>query len=165
MKQDASGASKGLYMIQTNLSLSTSNSNSWVLDTACRSHICNSLQKLHQIRNLKKGDFKLYEASGEAIYTEAVGTYILLLSLGNILKLEECYNISNIIRNIIFIPLLLQQGYEISVKSNDCSIIYNNKIFRYGCFINGLLTLKLNDKILLIDDKKRKRDNINVTYL
>ena len=114
---------------------------------------------------MKKGDFKLYGESSEAIYAKAMDTYILLLPLGNVIKLEECYYISNIVRNIIFIPLLLQQGYEISVKSSGCSILYNNKIFRHGSFINGLLTLELNDKILLIDDKKRKRDNVNVTYL
>ena len=108
MKQDASGASKGLYMIQTNLSLSTSNSNSWILDTACGYHICNSLQRLHQIRNLKKGDFQLHGESGEAIYAEAVGTYILLLPSSKILELRDCYYISNIVRNIIFIPLLLK---------------------------------------------------------
>ena len=114
---------------------------------------------------MKKDDFKLYGASGEAIYAKAVGTYILLLPLGNMIKLEECYYISNIIINIIFIALLLQQGYEISVKSSGCSILYDNKIFENGYFINGLLTLELNDKIFLINDKKRKRDNVNVTYL
>ena len=88
LKQDVSGASKGLFMIQTNLSLSSSISNSWVLDTACGSHICKSIQGLHKIRNLKKGDFKLYGASGEPIYAEAVGTYLLLLPSGNIIKLE-----------------------------------------------------------------------------
>ena len=44
LKQDASIAPKGVYMIQTYFSLSSSNSDIWVLDTACRSHICNSLQ-------------------------------------------------------------------------------------------------------------------------
>ena len=143
-------------MIQTNLSLSASISNSWVLDTACGSHICKSLQGLHRIRSLKKGDFKLYGASGEPIYAEAVGTYLLLLPSGNIIRLEECYYVPNIVRNIISIPLLLQQGYEISVKSSGCSILHNNTIFGHGCFVNGLLTLVLNDEILLVDDKKRK---------
>ena len=35
---------KGLYMIQTNLSLSTLMSDSWILDTACGSHVYKSLQ-------------------------------------------------------------------------------------------------------------------------
>ena len=34
---------KGLYIIQTNLSLSTSISDSWVLDSACGSHLCKLL--------------------------------------------------------------------------------------------------------------------------
>ena len=107
----------------------------------------------------------MYGASDEAIYAEAVGTYILLLPFDNVLKLEECHYIPNIISKIIAISLLLQQGYEISVKSSGCSILYDNKIIRNGFFINGLLTLELNDKIFFINDKKRKRDNVNVTYL
>ena len=37
---------KGLYMIQTNLALSTSFLDSWVLDTICGSYLCKSLQGL-----------------------------------------------------------------------------------------------------------------------
>ena len=44
MKQ--ANVAKGLYMIQTNLSLSTSMSDSWVLDTACGSYLCKLLQDL-----------------------------------------------------------------------------------------------------------------------
>ena len=43
VKPDADGASKGLCMIQTSFSLSASTSNSWVLNTACGSHIYKSL--------------------------------------------------------------------------------------------------------------------------
>jgi len=78
-------------MIQTNLSLSTSASDSWVLDIACGSHICKSLQGLHIIRSLKKGDFELHGVSGEAIQAEAMGTYFLLLPYGKILELKDCY--------------------------------------------------------------------------
>ena len=87
-------------MIQTSLSLSSSISNSWILDTACRSHICKSLQGLHKVRRLKKDDFELYDASREAIYAEAIGTYILLLPSSKILELRDCYYIPNIVKNI-----------------------------------------------------------------
>ena len=43
VKVSASDAPKGMYEIHTILSLSSSNSDSWVLDTACGSHICKSL--------------------------------------------------------------------------------------------------------------------------
>ena len=42
---------KGLYVIQINLSLSTSISDSWVLDTACGSHLCKLLQDLQKIKS------------------------------------------------------------------------------------------------------------------
>ena len=44
LKQGASVAPKSVYMIQTYFLLSGSDSNTWVFDTVCRSHIYNSLQ-------------------------------------------------------------------------------------------------------------------------
>ena len=129
VKAGASDAPKGMYEIHTILSLSSSNSDSWVLDTACGSHICKSLQGLQNIRVLKKGDFELYGAGGESIQAEVVGTYMLKLPSGKILELENYYYMPKIIRNIIFVPLLLQRGYEINEKSNSCSIFFLTKYF------------------------------------
>ena len=50
-----------------------------ILDIACGSYICKSLQGLQKIKSLNKGDFELYGMNGQPIQTEAVGTYILLL--------------------------------------------------------------------------------------
>ena len=99
---------KGLYVIQTNLSLSTWISDSWVLDTAYGSHLYKSLQDLQKIKSLNKGDIELFDASRESIHAEAIGTKILELPLDKILKLKIYYYISNIVRNIISIPLLLK---------------------------------------------------------
>ena len=60
VKAGASDAPKGMYEIYTILSLNSSISNSWVLDTACGHHIYKSLQGLQNIRVLKRGDFELY---------------------------------------------------------------------------------------------------------
>ena len=37
--------------------------------------------------------------------------------------------------------------------------------FRMDKFINGLLILSLNDEVLLVENKKRKRDDTNKTFL
>ena len=103
--------------------------------------------------------------SGEPIQAEAIGTYLLLLPSGNILELKDCYYVPNIIKNIISIPLLLKQGYEINISSHGCSIFFSKKFFGCGTFVNGLLILSLNDEVMLVENKKRKRDDINVTYL
>ena len=46
VKPGVSDAPKGMYEIHAILSLDSSKSNSWVLDTACGHHICKSLQGL-----------------------------------------------------------------------------------------------------------------------
>ena len=79
-----------------------------------------------------------------------------------ILELENCYYMPKIIRNIVSIPLLTKHGYIIEFLSNGCSIMLSNKVICSGIFNNGLLVL--NDNIYLID-KKRKRENINITFL
>ena len=82
MKTGANNAPKGMYEIHTILSLNSSISNSWVLDTAYGFHICKSLQGLQKIRSLRKGDFELYGAGGESIQAKAVGTNILKFPSG-----------------------------------------------------------------------------------
>ena len=70
----SANVAKGLYMIQTNLSLSTSISDSWILDITCGAYLCKSLQDLQKIKSLNKGDFELFDANGESIQTEVIGT-------------------------------------------------------------------------------------------
>ena len=77
-----------MYEIHIILSLSSFNSDSWVLDIAYGSHICKLLQGLQNIRVLKKGDFELYGAGGESIQVETVETYMLKLPSEKILELE-----------------------------------------------------------------------------
>ena len=76
-KVGANDAPKGMYEIHTILSLSSSNSDSWVLDTTCGSHICKLLQGLQNIRVFRNGDFELYDTGEKSIQVEAMGTYIL----------------------------------------------------------------------------------------
>ena len=49
------------------------------------------------------------------------------LSSGKILELKNHYYVSKVIRNIISIPLLLKQGYEIRLMENGCFIYLQAK--------------------------------------
>ena len=164
VKPGASEAPKGMKEVHTILSLDSSISNTWVLDTACGHNICKSLQGLQGLKVLKEGNFELYGAGGDPIQAEAVGTYVLKLPSGKILELRNCYYMPKIIRNIISVPLLLKQGYTMNVMSSGCSISLSNEIICYGIFCNGLLTLSTNDNIFHVSNK-RKRDDVNNTLL
>ena len=166
MKAGTSDVPKGMYKIHTAFSLSSSANNAWVLDTACGSPICKSLQGLQRIRRLKKDEFKLFGASGETISAEAMGTYLLELSKGRTLELKFCYYMPNVIRNIISVPVLLSYGYEIKFMGQGCSIFYSNEFIGNRFFDNGLLVLSLNENMFHIDkNMKRKKEDINISYL
>ena len=96
-----------MYEIYTILSLSSSKSNSWILDTDCGTYIYNSLQGLQNLRVLKKDDFELYDAGGESIQAKPIGTYLLKLPSRRMLELEDYYFMPKVVRNIISISLLL----------------------------------------------------------
>ncbi|MGI4673365.1 hypothetical protein ACR2XN_28270, partial [Klebsiella pneumoniae] len=89
----------GIYVIEVNLSISTS----WVLDTGCGSHICINVQELRRSRTLAKGEVDLRVGNGAKVAALAVGTYYLSLPSGLILELDNCYYVPAICRNIISI--------------------------------------------------------------
>ena len=130
------------------------------------SHLCKSLQGLQKIKSLNKDDFELFDASRESIQAEVIGIRDLKLSSDKILKLKTCYYIPNIVKNIISIPLLMEQDFEINIKNNGCSKYFSNEYYGSTFIDKDLLFLSLNDNIFHIDNmKKRKREDVNVTYL
>ena len=82
------------------------------------------------------------------------------------MELKIYYYISDIVRNIISVPLLLEQDFEIIAKNNGCSIYFSNKYYGSAFIDNDLMFLSLNDNVLHVDNmKKKKREDVNVTCL
>ncbi|KAL0289950.1 UNVERIFIED_CONTAM: hypothetical protein Scaly_2688000 [Sesamum calycinum] len=94
------------------------NSASWVLDTGCGAHICNSLQVLQRSRKLSKDEVVLRLGDGKAVAAEAVGIINLVFSDRVRLELKDCYFVPSVIKNIIYIPLLDNVGFEFLINKN-----------------------------------------------
>ena len=82
------------------------------------------------------------------------------LPSGKVLELKIYYYIPNIVRNIIFVSLLLEQDFEINAKNNGCSIYFSNEYYESTFIDNGLLFLSLNDNVLHVDNIKKKRERM-----
>ena len=93
----------------------------------------------------------------ESIQIEAIGTRVLKLPSSKVLKLKICYYIFDIVRNIISVPLLLEQSFKIIVKNNGCSIYFFNEYYESIFIDNGLIFLSLNDNMLHVDNMKKKK--------
>ena len=71
-----------------------------------------------------------------------------------VLKLKTCYYIFDIVRNIIFVPLLLEQSFEIIAKNNG---YFSNEYYGSTFIDNDLIFFSLNDNVFHIDNMKKKK--------
>ncbi|CAA0837927.1 Unknown protein, partial [Striga hermonthica] len=152
----ASLKSSGIYFVEVNLSV---NDSSWVLDTGCGSHICNDLQMMARRNKLENGETILRMGNGAKVVAKAIGTVYLTLNNDVKICLTNCLYVSDVIRNIISIPVMDREGFKFVIENGRCSI-FKDKTFIYsGNLTNGLYTITPQSPILTIQQNKRKFDN------
>ncbi|GJR28271.1 zinc knuckle CX2CX4HX4C containing protein [Tanacetum coccineum] len=90
-KNKASASStSGIFTIEM---FSFPKSNTWIYDTGCGTHICNTIQGLKGYRKLNKGALDLYVGNGNTAAVEAIGSFDLILPSGMILVLDNWYEV------------------------------------------------------------------------
>lgn len=168
-KDKSSEGTNQMLIVEANMIGSTS---SWVLDSACTLHLCNSLQDLKGSRRLKDGEVTLRVGNGASVAVLAVGSCSLRLPSGHILELENCYYSSLVVRNLISVTALVRTGYRFIFETNGCFIYLQNKLIATGSLVNNLYFLNLDGNVANIEHKennsqtKRIRDNnLNHKYL
>ncbi|GJW14847.1 retrotransposon protein, putative, ty1-copia subclass [Tanacetum coccineum] len=85
--QNVASTSSGIYTIE----LFAFPKNSWVYDTGCGTHICNTKQGLRGAKKLKRGSLYLYVGNGVRAELEAIGSFDLVLPNGLIIVLDNCH--------------------------------------------------------------------------
>ncbi|VFQ73283.1 unnamed protein product [Cuscuta campestris] len=151
----------GIYVIEVNMSDFTS----WVMDTGCGSHICTSMQNLHEVRHLTEGEVQLKVGNGALVNALAVGTYVLSLPSGLLLHLNNCLFVPPISRNIISVSCLDKAGFSINVKDKCLSVSRNDIYYATAKMTNGLYILDLDATVYNVDVKRSKPNSLNLTYL
>ncbi|OIT04510.1 hypothetical protein A4A49_24093 [Nicotiana attenuata] len=73
------------------VSLATTNSSLWVLDTGSGYNICKILQGFKISRRLKKGEVNLQVENGAKVADVDVGSISLIMPTGKVLMLDDCY--------------------------------------------------------------------------
>ncbi|VFQ89794.1 unnamed protein product [Cuscuta campestris] len=149
-----------IYAIKVNMSDFTS----WVMDTGCGSHICTSMQNLHEVRHLTEGEVQLKVGNGALVNALAVGTYVLSLPSGLLLHLNNCLFVPAISRNIISVSCLDKAGFSINVKDKCLSVFRNDIYYATAKMTNGLYILDLDATVYNVDVKRSKPNSLNLTY-
>ncbi|GJU89919.1 hypothetical protein Tco_1302342 [Tanacetum coccineum] len=114
--QGSAAASGNLFMIELfNL---THKLNSWVYDTGCGIHICNTLQGFRVKRKLSYGEQYLHVGNGAQAAVEVIGVFNLVLPSGLVLSLNNFHYAPFIVRGVVSFSCLLDLGFVHTVTSN-----------------------------------------------
>nr|GEU43059.1 hypothetical protein [Tanacetum cinerariifolium] len=106
-KNTASGAgSSGIFVIELNTILNRS----WIYDTGCGTHICNTMHGLRAGRKLKLRALSLYVGNGQRKAVEAIGVFYLCLPSGLEIVLNNCHYAPSITGGVISVSRLYEDG-------------------------------------------------------
>ncbi|GKF19478.1 zinc finger, CCHC-type containing protein, partial [Tanacetum coccineum] len=79
----------------------------WVYDTGCGTHVCNTLLGLRGSKKLKHGALSLYIGNGMRAAVEAIRSFDLILPSGLIIVLDNCHFTPTITRGVVSISRLV----------------------------------------------------------
>ena len=97
-----------------------------------------------------------------------IGTYDLTWPSELVLELNNCYFVSTMRRNIIWISCLDLNGFRFVIENNNFSTFRRVIFYDNGCLMNGLYSMNIEScdykSIYNINTKKFKLDDLNPIY-
>ncbi|GJX41941.1 retrotransposon protein, putative, ty1-copia subclass [Tanacetum coccineum] len=145
-------------------------SKSWVYDTGCGAHICNTTQGLRGSKKLKLGALNLYMGNGHHATVEAIRTFHLCLPSGLVVILNNCHYAPSITRGIISGSLLKNNGFvnyfiKNGILVSKDGLLYFHAIPHDGIYEIDLHCVDSNDSSIYAVSNKRAKLNLDSTLL
>ncbi|GJW37921.1 retrotransposon protein, putative, ty1-copia subclass [Tanacetum coccineum] len=160
-KNAVSGAGgSGIFAIELNTFLNRS----WIYDTGCGTHICNTTQGLRASRKLKSGALSLYVGNGQREAVEAIGNFDLSLPSGLVIVLNNCHYAPSITRGVISVSRLYEDGFINRFVNNTIQVSRNNMVYFSAIPRDGIFEIDLSNSyanessIYTVSNKRAKLD-------
>nr|GEZ85271.1 hypothetical protein [Tanacetum cinerariifolium] len=156
----------GIFVIKLNTILNRS----WIYDTVCGTHICNTTQGLRASRKLKPGALSLYVGNGQREAVEAIGAFYLCLPSGLDIVLNNCHYAPSITRGVISVSRLYEDGFINRFVDNTIQVSRNNVVYfcaipRDGIFEIDLSNSLTNESSVYAVSNKRAKLDLDSTLL
>ncbi|GJZ16539.1 retrotransposon protein, putative, ty1-copia subclass [Tanacetum coccineum] len=165
-KQVGTASSSGIFTIE----LFSFPNKSWVYDTGCGTHICNTKQGLIGARKLIQEALYLYVGNGVCAQVEAIGSHDLILPNGLVICLDNCHYAPTITRGVVSVSCLIDNGftecftdYRISVSKNY--VLYFNAISSNGIYEIDMINRVSGVNFIYTVSNKRAKHNFDSTFL
>ena len=112
---------------------------------------------MRSVRQLLKAEVDLRVGNGAKIVAVSVGTYVLSLSSGFEMYLNNCYYVPTLSKSLISVSVLAEEGFSFVFDKNRCTFSFNDMVYGVVISVNGIYVLDLSNKVYHIEDKKLKR--------
>ena len=123
--------------------------NTWWIDLGATVHITNSLQGLHSVRTIRRGERSLKVANGKEMDVKAIGVAPLALGGGYILLLNNVLYAPSSRRNLISVSALDDEHYFCKFGNHQCVIEFNHNNVGLAIRHDKLYMLLLNDSSVM----------------
>nr|GEW79991.1 hypothetical protein [Tanacetum cinerariifolium] len=160
-KNTSSGAGGlGIFVIELNTILNRS----WIYDTGCGTHICNTTQGLRASKKLKPGALSLYVGNGQREDVEAIGAFYLCPPSGLEIVLNNCHYAPSITRGVILVSRLYEDGFLNRFVDNTIQVFRNNVVYFCAIPRDGILEIDLSNSLInecsvyAVSNKRAKLD-------
>nr|GEW64054.1 zinc finger, CCHC-type [Tanacetum cinerariifolium] len=160
-KNAASGTGgSGIFVIKLNTILNRS----WIYDTGCGTHICNTMQGLRASRKLKPRAFSLYVGNGQREAVNAIGVFNLCLPSRLEIVLSNCHYAPSITRGVISVSRLYEDGFINLFINNTIQVSRNNMVYFSDIPRDGIFEIDLSNSytnessVYAISNKRAKLD-------
>ncbi|GJV44891.1 retrotransposon protein, putative, ty1-copia subclass, partial [Tanacetum coccineum] len=144
-KQVGTASSSDVFIIE----LFSFPTKSWVYDTSCGTLICNTKQGFRIEKKLKRGSLYLYVGNRKLKQVEAIGSFDLVLPNGLVICLDNSHYAPSIIRGVVSVHLLVENGFVQRFTDFGISVSKNNAIPS-----NGIYKIDMHD---LVPNKRIKK--------
>ncbi|GJV86719.1 retrotransposon protein, putative, ty1-copia subclass, partial [Tanacetum coccineum] len=151
-KQVGTASSSDVFIIE----LFSFPTKSWVYDTSCGTHICNTKHGLGGVRKLKQ--------------VEAIGSFDLVLPNGLVICLDNCHYAPSITRGVVSVHRLVENGFVQCFTDFGISVSKNNVHYFNAIPSNGVYEIDMHNLVPNVNSiynvsTKRAKHNLDSTYL
>ncbi|GJX23518.1 retrotransposon protein, putative, ty1-copia subclass [Tanacetum coccineum] len=135
-KQVGTASSSDVFIIE----LFSFPTKSWVYDTICGTHICNTKHGLGGVRKLKQ--------------VEAIGSFDLVLTNDLVICLDNCHYAPSITRGVVSVHRLVENGFVQCFTDFGISVSKNNVFYFNAIPSNGIYEIDMHNLVPNVNSMK-----------
>jgi hypothetical protein len=114
-----------------------------VVDFAATRHIARNRELFVDLKEKQLGEHRVY--MGNNTYNDVLGEGRCKFPISDsVIVLNNVLYVPSVCRNLIFVPMLEEKGFEVKIKSG-CAFISKGDIFVFGEKVDGMYLLKCDN--------------------